>query len=203
MNYIVFLACLFLLNDAKAQSYGGRAVRVLKNTGDGKNTVLKTGGRAIGAQNLKPSNYQRRLAARMPIGSRGGNLGRLYYSSQKVRILRIMPDTSVKYDKGEKIILQNIGPKGLVLSGWRIEDLTAPGNRTNKPIDLGAYTFTNRLLEINIDSSQVRLNNVGGDTLTLYDNTGAIQDVFSYNETQVRVDRWIEAPKRNIRFLYK
>ena len=55
----------------KPSLMGGRAVRVLKNTGDGKNTVLKTGGRAIGAQNLKPSNYQRRLAARMPIGSRG------------------------------------------------------------------------------------------------------------------------------------
>jgi len=190
---IYLIVLFFPVEKAVAQMVGGRAVSILKvRAGAGKGFNVSRNNKA-GAPLLNPrvSLYKRRLVNRLPLNYRQSAYSKIIYSGQKVRIIKLMPDTSIKYDRGEKIVLQNVGPVGLNLSGWTLGDLTAPGNRTNKPLALGAFTFTNRLLEINIDSSQVRLNNVGGDTVTLYDNRGVIQDIFSYDESQVRVDTWI------------
>jgi len=190
---IYLIVLFFPVEKAVAQMVGGRAVSILKvRAGAGKGFNVSRNNKA-GAPLLDPrvSLYKRRLVNRLPLNYRQSAYSKIIYSGQKVRIIKLMPDTSIKYDRGEKIVLQNVGPVGLNLSGWTLGDLTAPGNSTNKPLALGAFTFTNRLLEINIDSSQVRLNNVGGDTVTLYDNRGVIQDIFSYDESQVRVDTWI------------
>ena len=170
-----------------------------------------------GFQKRRLTNYQRRLANRLPdfdgqidlgtyyptdegapIRYRPSNTGKIYKPKQMVRILKVMPDTSIKYDKGEKIVLINLGPANLDLTGWQIEDKTDPGQRQNKPLDLSNYKFSGRTLTIDITASQVRMNNLGGEELKLYDKSGYLQDSFSYNQSQVIMDRWITRSKNTI-----
>ena len=192
-------------NFVNAQPPSGRAVKILQNHGIVKVMPLRGGPKyKTGFQSLIPTNYQRRIASRMPVNTKGMVSGQIFYKHQKVRIVKVKVDTSMGGNIGETIKLQNIGPVGLNMTGWKIQDFTNKGARPNKSFDLNGYNFNykRRILDVDLTGSQVRLNN-DGDNIKLIDNMGNVHDVFSYDKSQVVKDKWIDASKRNVRFLYK
>ena len=218
----VFLLVFFgLFFNSWAQKSGGRAAhgraaaraRIAgislqqwqKNTGNQvKQSIAKIiGNRPVdelnGFQKRRITNYQRRLANRLPdfdgqidlgtyypagegspVRYRSPNTGKVYKPKQMVRILKVMPDTSIKYDYEEKIVLINLGPANLDLTGWKIVD---PG--TTKKLD--GYKFNGRTLEITVTS----MFNNDGDDISLIDNSNYKQDEFTYTKSQVFEDTWI------------